>query len=190
MYRNIPKGATLIEEQWDDSLPEPLQMATETHLQNEYNINQLPIYDPDSPAKLETIVKALGESDYVVLASQRLYATIPRLPARYPFSSRYYELLFDGRLGFDLVAFARRDISLGSLVIVDDTFPDAGLRMPPALAAHPAGAIVWDWGRADESFSVYDHPIPLVFKKTRPFSSAEYTALLMAPSDLGFDRAR
>jgi hypothetical protein len=55
------------------------------------------------------------------------------------------------------------------------------LQSPPPLVSAWHSAIVWNWGRADESFSVYDHPMPLVFKKTRVLSSDDLYALLESP---------
>jgi hypothetical protein len=87
-------------------------------------------------------------------------------------SSRYYKLLFDGELGFDLEAYALNGIALDGVVVVDDRLDAVGLT---------SDAVVWDWGHADESFTVYDHPLPLVFKKTRTISREALRVLLMQP---------
>jgi hypothetical protein len=58
-------------------------------------------------------------------------------------------------------------------VIADERFDGIA---PPMF--FPSDAVVLDWGRADESFTVYDHPLPLVFKKTRALSHDELRALL------------
>jgi hypothetical protein len=179
IYQNIPGHTAIAEEHWDDTLPEPMQIGEQVHQSGDYSIKVLPMYDPDDPAKLQTVVDTLASSDYIVLASQRLYASIPRLPARYPMSSRYYQLLFSGQLGFDLVAFARNDPSFGSVILQNDTIGYAGLPVPRVLSAAPPGKFFWNWGHADESFVVYDHPMPLVFIKTRALSPAELRALLM-----------
>jgi hypothetical protein len=139
------------------------------------------MYDADDAAKVQTLVDALANNDYIILASQRLYVTITRLPQRYPISSRYYRLLFSGQLGFDLVAFARNDPRAGGVTIADDPIGSVGLNVPPPLAEYARGAGVWNWGRADESFTVYDHPMPLVFKKTRALTGAEIQLLLTSP---------
>jgi Dolichyl-phosphate-mannose-protein mannosyltransferase len=178
IYQNIPAHSTLAVEHWDNALPVPMQVAGASHSPTEYQTQVLPMFDPDNAAKLQTLVDTLAKSDYVILASPRLYATIPRLSSRYPMSSRYYHLLFDGQLGFDLVAYARNDPSLGGVTITNDTIRYAGLTIPPALAAYHPSPVLWDWGHADESFTVYDQPMPLVFKKTRALSAAELRALL------------
>ncbi|MCX7840866.1 MAG: hypothetical protein N2559_15635, partial [Anaerolineae bacterium] len=163
MYANIPARATIAIEHWDDVLPVPMRIGETTRAPSDFNLLTMPMYDVDDATKLETLVTALRDADYIVLATQRLSAPITRLTARYPISSRYYRALFDGQLGFELVAFARNDIALGNIVIVDER---------AELVPKPDG-LVWNWGYADESFTVYDHPLPLVFKKTRALSRDE-----------------
>jgi hypothetical protein len=172
IYANVPPNATIALEHWDDVLPVPMQIGEVTRAPGEYNMLTLPMYDEDNAAKLETLVNALSESDYVILATQRLSAPITRLPQRYPMSSRYYHLLFNGQLGFDLAAHAINGIALDGVVIADNRFDGM---LPPTLRSD---ALVWNWGYADESFAVYDHPLPLVFKKTRPLSRDELKNLL------------
>ncbi len=173
IYANIPAQSTLAIEHWDDALPVPIRSPQGERAPTEYRTRVLPMYDADDALKIEKVVDALVESDYVILATQRLSATITRLPQRYPISARYYRLLLDGQLGFDLVASATNPIAFGNIEIVDERWE--GLASPLLSASH---AIVWNWGRADESFTVYDHPIPLVFKKTHALSRDELWARL------------
>ena len=110
------------------------------------------MYEDDTRQKFETIRATLRDCDYLALASNRLWRTIPRLPQRYPMSTRYYEALFNGELGFEQVY---------------------SLTTPPKL-----GRLVIDDQAADESFTVYDHPRPIIFKKTRQLNDAEWENLL------------
>ncbi|MEZ4518993.1 MAG: hypothetical protein R3C44_19950 [Chloroflexota bacterium] len=57
----------------------------------------------DDEAKLVDNLGLLAEADYLTVLSQRVYGVVPRLPDRYPISSRYHQLLFDGELGYELV---------------------------------------------------------------------------------------
>ena len=173
MYANVPSNATIAVEHWDDMLPVPMRVADATRAPSEYKMLTLPMYDDDNAAKIETVVNTLSESDYIVLATQRLSAPITRLPQRYPISSRYYRLLFSGQLGFELAASAVNGIALDGVVVADDRFDGIA---PPLFSA--SNALLWNWGRADESFTVYDHPLPLVFKKTRALSRDELRAQL------------
>ena len=173
MYANISPRATMAVEHWDDELPVPMQLDAGPRAPTEYRLLTLQMYDDDNAAKLEKMVNTLSESDYVVLATQRLSTPITRLAQRYPISSRYYRMLFDGQLGFELAASAVNGIAFDGLVIADDRFDGIA---PPLFSS--SDALVWNWGRADESFTVYDHPLPLVFKKTRARSGDELRALL------------
>lgn len=181
IYRNIPADSRIAIEHWDEALPESLRYVEPARSPTEYRIQVLPMYDPDESLKLNRLVNTLETTDYIILASPRLYSPIARLQPRYPISSRYYQLLFDGRLGFDLVAFSRNDPSLAGISIQDDPVSYADLAKPPLLAASPPDSIVWNWGHADESFTVYDHPMPLVFRKTRILSPAQISTLLSPP---------
>jgi YYY domain-containing protein len=113
---------------------------------------ELPLYEPDTREKFRIVRDTLKRADYVILATNRLYRTIPRLPKRYPVSTEYYRLLFDGQFGFTQVKVFTSYPQLFGLQIVDDA--------------------------ADESFTVYDHPKPIIFKKERTLSDAEFDALL------------
>ena len=50
------------------------------------------------------LLARLNQADYIILASQKLVDSIPRMPHRYPFTISYYQGLRDGSLGFDKVA--------------------------------------------------------------------------------------
>lgn len=138
IYQHLPSGngqsvKTITYEIWDDSLPLPV----DGHAAN-YNFVGLPLYDDDTPQKARFLAQTLASADAVVIASKKLYPdSIPRLPTRYPLTNRYYQLLFDGRLGFHLAA-----VFTNSPHLFGISFDDSG---------------------ADESFSVYDHPAVHIF---------------------------
>ena len=138
IYTNIPDGKKLLTEHWDDSLPLTLDGLPGKPPTRGYQRSELPMWDPDTPAKLDTLVDELSTADYIVLATNRLSAPMARLRDRYPMSSQYYRMLFAGDLGYRPVAEFTAYPRLGGLVIRDDN--------------------------ADESFSVYDHPRVLVFE--------------------------
>ena len=96
----------------------------------------------------------LSQSDYINVTSNRLYGSIPRIPQRYPMTTEYYRRLFAGDLGFKLVATFTSYPTLGPWVIVDD--------------------------RAEEAFTVYDHPKVLIFKKQPDFSVDRVRQILSA----------
>ena len=159
-----------LETSWDDALP--LNIDGYEAQGGIYNPLNLELYDPDTPEKRDSMIQILSKSDYIVIPSNRAYDAVPRLPLRYPLSLKYYQVLFDcncsgnamesraagleppfkSPLGFDLVATFESAPSLGTLV-----FPDQ---------------------LADESFTVYDHPKVMVFKKNKDFSIDRVSALL------------
>ncbi len=120
-----------------NSLGEPLTKAGNVINPNEYQIVGLDIYAEDTPTKADTLSQQLASADVVVLSSNHLLHSIPLLPDRYPMSTRYYQLLFAGKLGFTLAYHAAEQPSF--LGINED---DSG---------------------AEESWSYYDHPPVWIF---------------------------
>jgi len=144
MYQNLPQGAVLANEHWDDWLPiGGLDGFTSYGEQGMFRAVEMRNYEDDNPDKLNWMVENLSQADYIILSSNRLYDSIPRLPMRYPLTSRYYQLLFSGELGFERVKeFTSYPTFLGIQI------PDQS---------------------AEESFSVYDHPRVQIFQKTAAF---------------------
>jgi hypothetical protein len=177
MYSNIPSGTSILQEQWDEPLPELLLEDGQRLEANSFRIIQNPIFDPEDSSKTERMLRNIREADYVVLASQRGYGAIPRVNSGFPITTRYYEALFDGRLGFEPVYMNQSQVSFANLAFKDDPFADADLVPPVNLETEPY-ARVWNLGRADESFTVYDHPLTIIFHKTRVLSVEELRTIL------------
>lgn len=156
LYANVPPGSSLTMEYWDDALPLPLPGASPS----QYRIIPLDLYAPDSIAKARALIYGgpgtsggLQDADYVVLSSDRIRGSVPNLEAEYPVTLRYYQLLESGRLGFELAAeFTSRPSLFG--VSIDDS-------------------------RAEESFTVYDHPRVRIYRKTADWNADVAFALLM-----------
>ncbi len=139
--QNIPQESKLAVEHWDDRVP----------LWGNYQFLEMPLYEPDtSLAKWQQIEQNLQEADYLIIASNRLYTPLQKLASCekypghcYPKTSQYYQQLFADQLGFQKVAeftnCPRLTLGQYSLLFRDDT--------------------------ADESFTVYDHPRVIIFKK-------------------------
>ena len=140
VYDNIPPGSTISYELWDDPVP----MNVDGRLaSDDYVMIRMEPYWEDVPEKREALLQWLDQTEYIILSSNRLYGSIPRLPQRYPMTTRYYQMLFSGELGYEQIAeFTSRPGLLG-LEFVDDN--------------------------ADESFTVYDHPKVTIFRKTAAF---------------------
>ena len=151
---NAPKGSVILMEHWEEGLPD---LAG-------YKVRVLPLYDDDTSNKLGSLSRDLAEADYVVFFSNRLYGTIPRLPDRYPATSAYYRLLFSGELGYELANAETAYPRLAGVSFTDDTFGRPGLPRPTAADSVNGFGFALNLGFADESFSVYDHPLGLVFR--------------------------
>ncbi|MCA9975459.1 MAG: glycosyltransferase family 39 protein, partial [Anaerolineales bacterium] len=168
----------LMNEHWDDLLP------ISTNGRNAYGSyytevtgGQRPVTSQDNDDKRREVLQWLDEADYIMISSQRAMWHLPRLPLVYPMMIKYYEWLFDGTLGFELVTEFHATHEIGSLYISDTggtvswgEAPEVGWPPPPEWAA-------------EEAFSVYDHPPVWIFKKTDAYSH-EQTAELLGNIDL------
>ena len=159
MYAQIPAGATLAVEEWDDVLP---LTFSQSERPQRYTVVSLPVYDADRPAKFlatdpnrRGIIDLLDQAEYVIVSSARAQAVIRAMPARFPIMERYYRALADGSLGFVPMFRAER-------------WPHIGPWQ-------------WDTRRAEEAFSVYDHPQVVIYAKTAQYSHARAVALLTDP---------
>src|SRR5262249_6897252 len=110
LYANAPRGSVLATEHWEEGMPVPIPTGTGVDSADAHNFHNvtMAMYEDDTAAKLNEMVNNLVAADYVVFFSNRLYGTVPRIPARYPMSQRYYQKLFGEQLGFTLVEVADR----------------------------------------------------------------------------------
>lgn len=138
---NIPPESVILREHWDDGLP--------LGYHNDYILEELTLYDSDrDPQKWPKINQQLNLADYIIVASNRLYTPLQKLvncsqlpPDNcYDKTAKYYQNLFSGRLGYFQVAQFTSSPSFLGFNINDQS--------------------------ADESFTVYDHPKVLIFKKS------------------------
>lgn len=176
IYQNIPQGSVIANEHWDDALPFSIdgkisfkpagwyygltqydrpvietgtgQQAIDpiTGKPEYYREGQIENYAEDTPEKREKLYQWLNDADCIAMSSNRLWGSIPRLPMRYPMTTLYYDLLFQGKLGFEE---ALRVTSFPTIfgIQFDDTW-------------------------AEEAFSVYDHPEVRIYCKTSDYSEA------------------
>jgi hypothetical protein len=153
VYANVPSGSVILWESWDDPLPKsiPGEPGMDMGSHGLRHIDWSP-YEEDTPEKYGILLEKLQEADYVIYSSKRIYESVDELPARYPMTNRYYELMFDEQLGFVQAADFTSPPRLLGL-----TFPDHD---------------------ADESWSLYDHPRVKIFTKQQELSESEFDRLL------------
>lgn len=139
IYKNIPPGSTISCEHWDDCLPLNLEGLSG----NLYKIEFLSFYDADVPEKWSKINNQLDKVEYLIMSSNRLWGSIPRAPHLYPLTSKFYRDLLSGKSNFQKFA---------------------------EITSYPSLKIgTWEFqindSSSDESFTVYDHPQVLIYKK-------------------------
>lgn len=144
IYENIPANSIIAREHWDDGLP-----IGET---TPYQFLELPIYEMENPIKEIQVYQVIKEANYIIIASNRLYTPLKRLAENCQKwnlaqgrcsknANEYYNNLFSGGLGYKKVA---------------------EFENPPII---PILNIAISDQDADESFTVYDHPKIMIFKK-------------------------
>jgi len=148
IYNNIPENSVILGEHWDDGLPIPIQPFSP----NLYQISALTIYEPDNQEKINYYAQNLSTGDYIVINSRRLYGTLMYLPEKYPITSKYYKLLFEGKLGYKKVAEFASYPQIFGLQINDDS--------------------------SEETFQVYDHPKVMIFKNKNRFGFEQLKGIL------------
>jgi len=173
---HAPSGSKFSADAWDDVLP--LEPYEGDDCPPDYSRVVLDLHAADTAEKRAGLLDLLESCDYIVLPSDRLYAPLSRFPQRYPLASHYYQQLFAGHLGFELVAAPAVYPSLAGITLLDD--PRAGLHLatPPLLQQRALPGLVLNLGRADESFTVYDHPQPLIFARVQRLSREDLERLL------------
>ena len=141
IYENIDSDAVLAVEHWDDGLP--LSMSK---YKKNYKHVQLPVFGQDDENKWIEMNKALSKADYIIFSSNRGYGSLMPLRNQIPQTVKWYEDLFNGKSNFKIV----KEIS--SLPRINFGF----------------WQLQYDTQKAEEAFSVYDHPKVTIFKKIAP----------------------
>jgi YYY domain-containing protein len=151
---NAESGSVVVQEHWEEGIPGVIGLRMHERAE---------LYNPDSQQKFERLTDQLAGADYFVLLSNRLYATIPRLPERYPVTSVFYEKLFEGELGFEMAFSSGRYVGGLGVDYYEDPFARVEFGPPEGFQQPSGGFLTAGFGWADESFSVYEHPQTFVF---------------------------
>ncbi len=125
-----------------------------------YNVRKTSIdfYSMDeNPVTREQIVDGLLTSDYFIIESRRVFMNHLRLPILYPKTYRFYTALLSGSLGFEPIKEFHSFPSLSYLGI-NLEFPDEDL--------------------AEETWSVFDHPVIRIFKKQQNLTREDYEKIV------------
>ncbi len=132
--------------------------------------DQIMSYPVDNQEKYDNILRTLDIGDYLTIASNRFYDSEPRNLKRWPLTTLYYQKLFAGELGYDLVRVFDETFELGPWRVSDQHLP---------VYESPAWLNELE---ADEAFHVYDHPAVFIFRKSPAYSRAKVEAALAGVS--------
>lgn len=98
-------------------------------------------------------INELDKADYIVVPSRRVFAGMGQNPKRYPLISSYYQQLFSGSLGFREVKTFSSLPKIFSFQLKDEL--------------------------AEETWSVFDHPVVRVYKKVGKMTKEQYRATIL-----------
>jgi YYY domain-containing protein len=146
-----------------------------------FTIGQLPMYEGDTLAKVQRVSIQLGGADYIMAYSNRPWGSIARLPERYPYSSNYYQALFSGELGYELVQAFARYPEFAGVSFAHDPFSRAGVTAPSQLPGVETASFNFNLGWADENVTNYDHPLVLVWENKGRLSRSEIELIMRGP---------
>jgi len=172
IYKNIPQNSILSCEHWDDCLPLPIENQTINH-----QTVSLDLYNQDTPEKWLQIYQNLSQIDYIIMSSNRLWGSIPKVTDIYPQTSLFYQQLFTGESlldsGISFSKIAQFNNYPGFYIPLLNNCYYFGPSDYPGIdkkwfeidsnCLYP-GIYLRD-DTADESFTVYDHPQVLIYKK-------------------------
>ena len=168
IYENIPTYDEILSETANVyDLPLPTTENLEPRTKN-YNVIPFNFYDLDeNPELFDQLINNLTKSDYILVPSRRIFANYLRLPEKYPLVNKYYNLLFSGKLGFEEVkkisSFSQFSIFNFPSKISDEILQGKQFSIPDESA--------------EETWSVFDHPVVRIYKKSKSFTKYEYEFL-------------
>jgi len=114
-------------------------------------------YQLETAAQIRSeIASNLEKTNYFLVQSRRVFMNHQRLPKLFPKTANFYNALFNGTLGFQQVNefHSYPMLQIGKLKL---EFPDE---------------------KAEETWSVFDHPVIRIFKKTQQLSIKDYEKIL------------
>lgn len=161
MLDNFRDKVRIVGPHWDDRLPSgvPEHPRYPSVFNYDGRENELPLYEPDTKAKVDMTLRRVSDADYIVFGTPRMADSLPRIPDEYPATVAFLRLLWGEKLGFKLIkTFKNRPAFLGF------TFND---------------------DLADESFSVYDHPKATIFENVERLPVDELRRLIEDAKNLG-----
>lgn len=170
ILENISPGSTIACEHWDDCLPLGYHFPP-------YVGVEFPLYGQDTPEKWQDMRQKLAQVDYIILSSNRLYGSIMTIPEHYLQTIKYYQSLFEGSLGFVPVAqfTSRPNLPIPGLNLCITPSNIIYGKIAKTIQDCPVPGISFVDDYSDETFTIYDHPKVIIFKKTSSFNGLDKT---------------
>ena len=183
----VSAGTIMLNEPWDEAmpakvctLPDGITLADDppSGLNTAQNCNGRDVWHglfngdtlelswEDVQEKRDHMQVLLNQTDSIIIGTNRRYDSQSRNPSRWPMTIRYYEALFSGELGFDLIATFQETFELGPLKISDQNLPTYN---------SPSWVNEFE---PEEAFHVYDHPVVFIFYKNENYSSENTKEIL------------
>jgi len=162
IYANADRGSNMLVEKWDHPLPlRADKYKGESLYYDSFEARTLELVDlPDTRDKLKSIMREVENGDYIILASNRNYGPVYKNLSLFPYSTRYYSSLFDGTLGYKLVFGETRYPMVAGRSLRGDPIMSLGIDF---AESEIYGDVLHRSSVSDESFTVYDHPLVLIF---------------------------
>lgn len=113
----------------------------------------------------ENLIEYMLKSDYFVIQSRRVFTNHQRARKQFPFTARFYDLLFFNQLGFEKV----KEFS---------SHPQFSIFNFRIFNEAPISQFSINDELAEETWSVFDHPVIRVYKKTRFLTQQDYEKIL------------
>jgi 4-amino-4-deoxy-L-arabinose transferase-like glycosyltransferase len=146
--KNFPENSTILVEGGN---------MIDIPLKGNFQKTSLDFYSlEDSQTTRNKIANALHSSTYFLIQSRRVFYNHQRLSSLFPKTANFYNSLFDGKLGFAQINefHSYPEVQIGSLRF---EIPDE---------------------KAEETWSVFDHPVIRVFEKNKQLSIEQYEKIL------------
>lgn len=149
-YSNIPRNSIILVE-GANVIDVPINGWVRRYSLDFYNLDR-------SNEQFFNILTKLEQSDYFIVQSRRVFFNHQRLPNFYPKTAKFYDNLFNGQLGFEKIKEFRSYPSI-PIFGLSIEFPDEG---------------------AEETWSVFDHPVIRIFKKNNQLTKEDYLKLFFS----------
>lgn len=155
MYQNVPEMAGVINEAWDDPLPQraPVEVLEKDGITAiNFEGKEVNPYADDTYFKADQYYEVIKDGDYIIISSPRARDSVGRLPQHFQFMHKYYAALESGELGYELAATFEVHPNLFGIEI-DDT-------------------------AAEETFWIYDHPTVKIYQQREEISKTTFYEIL------------